>query len=133
MVWLLDQFLTRGVRSFGWQRVALSQVVWDRCVRVPEGVVCPNQDLRLGDVIAYLVGALFDAPRHDDTGEFFFVYRAEVVNDERDHWDGTDRDWPSSAVWMVAQTGYDDEGSRCLIVTALDEAVPLVKLKVFLV
>jgi hypothetical protein len=121
MVWLLDGYaLERMVQRYGWRRVVLSQAVWDRCVRVPEGVVGQNESLRIWDLLCFLREVMHPwlaVPRLADHRVGFLT---SVVNDNRDF--GEDEGlWLPTEVELVAMPSIDDYEAPSLVVMLAHE------------
>lgn len=128
MVWLIDGSYEKDrlSRRYGWRRVVVSQLVWERCVAVPEGVRGQREGDRFWDLTCFIQGALQSTPDVHDRPVNRIDFYADVVNDNRhEHEDDDDgRDWPTTKLPLVARAGVADDGSSCLEVTFRGEREP---------
>lgn len=126
MVWLIDGSYEKDRLSqrYGWRRIVVSQLVWERCVAVPEGVRGQREGDRFWDLTCFIQGALLSGPALDDRPVSRVDFYAGVVNDNRHEYEDDGRDWPTSMVPLVARAGVDDDGSSCLVVTFPGETLP---------
>ena len=128
MVWLIEGDETsRLARRYGWRRVVVSQLVWERCVAVPEGVKDQREGDRLWDLFCFLEGALGFDPDADRRVVNRVNFYAGVVNDnrhEREDGDDDGRDWPTTKLSLVVRTAVAGDGSACLVVTFRGERRP---------
>src|SRR5947209_12200809 len=76
---LIDVSATAREAGFRWP-VALTRAVWERCVRVPDGVVCQDETGRLWDVVWMLLCAF----RASTAGARVVRFGVHVRNDNRD-------------------------------------------------
>ena len=120
---LLEGYALSRIQMFGWRRVVLSKAVWDKCIRVPEGVVGQSENLRIWDLLCFLRQAMplhHAGLRHDDRVGFL----ASVVNDNRDFGEAEGL-WLPTAVELVVLSGVDDDEAPCLIVMLAHENCPV--------
>lgn len=108
------------LRVPGWE-VAVSRAVWERCVAVPDGVEGQSETLRLWDLLVFLWAAFRDYLASGRDSFAGFVFRASVVNDNRD-WaeDAGELDWPDPNVRLVAVACINTAGRPCLLVMPTD-------------
>ena len=103
---LIDVTPTAAEAGFRWP-VALTRAVWERCVRVPEGVACQDEAGRLWDVLWLLRCA---AGRGAGAEVRFGVH---VRNDNRER--------TPPLVRLKAVAGPDDDGTPCITVMLPEE------------
>jgi hypothetical protein len=88
--------------------VALTRVVWERCVTVPPGVHCQDEAGRLWDVLFLLRAAIGVSKGGPEVR-----YGVHVRNDNRDR--------TPPLVRLKALCGPNDDGSPCITVLMPDE------------
>lgn len=81
--------------------VALTRAVWERYVRVPEGVECQDEAGRLYDVLWMLRWRI-----QTSDGKFMLFFKLYVRNDNR----------RSQLIELKAVCGPDDEGLPCITI-----------------
>jgi hypothetical protein len=89
--------------------VAITRAVWERCVRVPPGVLCQDESGRLWDIVWLLAYAI----RGSDSGAREVRFGVHVRNDNRDR--------IPPLVRLKAVCGPGDDGKPVLTVMAPDE------------
>ncbi len=89
--------------------VALTRAVWERCVSVPEGVVCQDEARRLWDVVWLLLCAI----RRAAPGAVAVRFGVHVRNDNRNR--------TPPLVHLKAVSGAGDRGEPVLTVMTPDE------------
>jgi len=89
--------------------VALTAVVWAKCVAVPPGVLCQDEAGRLWDVLTMLRFAA----RRQGGGGSELRFGVHVRNDNRDH--------TPPLVRLKALCGPGDQGEAVVTVLMLDE------------
>jgi hypothetical protein len=99
---LVDVTTTAAEAGFRWP-VALTAAVWERCVRLPEGVACQDEAGRLWDVLWMLLCAI----RRSANGRVI-AFAVHVCNDNRE---GT-----PPLVRLKAVSGPGDQGEPVLTV-----------------
>jgi hypothetical protein len=103
---LIDVSTTAREAGFRYP-VALTCAVWERCIRVPPGVVCQDEAGRLWDVLWMLRRAV----RSQDGAEV--RYGVHVRNDNRER--------TPPLVLLKALCGPGDEGEPVITVMMVDE------------
>jgi hypothetical protein len=104
---LIDVSATAREAGIRWP-VALTQAVWERCVRVPTGVLCQDEAGRLWDVAWTLACAI-----RRSAGGRVVAFALHVRNDNRDHM--------PPLVRLKAVSGPGDDGEPVITVMIADE------------
>jgi hypothetical protein len=104
---LIDVTATAAEVGVRWS-VALTRAVWERCVRVPDGVACQDEAGRLWDVLWLLLCAI----RRSGGGRVI----AFAVHVRNDNSEGT-----PPLVRLKAVSGPRDQGEPVLTVLLPDE------------
>ena len=104
---LVDVTATAREAGFRWP-VAMTRAVWERCVRVPDGVACQDEAGRLWDVLFVLLCAI----RRSADGRVV-LFGVHVRNDNRER--------TPPLVQLKALCGPGDQGEPVITLLMPDE------------